>query len=93
MVEFGSRLKMLRKNHDMTQKHLAARIGVAKSVVSYYERGDRFPSAEVLIRIAKLFHVSTDYLLGIERKRSLDVSTLPTTQILALEKLIKTMET
>ena len=60
----------------MTQQQLATRLGVAKSVVSYYESGDRFPSYDVLVRIARTFHVTTDYLLDIERQRMIDVSEL-----------------
>lgn len=54
---------------------------VAKSVVSYYESGDRYPSYDILVRVARNFHVSTDYLLGIEKKRTLDVSDLSEAEI------------
>jgi len=80
-VNFGDKLKMLRNGQKMTQQQLATRLGVAKSVVSYYESGDRFPSYDVLIKIARTFHVTTDYLLDIERRRVLDVSDLTEEQI------------
>ena len=67
---------MLRNGQKMTQQQLATRLGVAKSIVSYYESGDRFPSYDVLIKIAHTFHVTTDYLLDIERQRVIDVSDL-----------------
>jgi len=60
----------------MTQQQLADRIGVAKSVVSYYESGDRYPSYDVLIRIAHVFHTSTDYLLDFEKESVIDVTGL-----------------
>lgn len=60
----------------MTQQQLANRIGVAKSVVSYYESGDRYPSYDVLIRIAHVFHTSTDYLLDFEKESVIDVTGL-----------------
>ena len=72
---------MLRNGQKMTQQQLAIRLGVAKSVVSYYESGDRFPSYDVLIKIARTFHVTTDYLLDIERRRVLDVSDFSEEQI------------
>ena len=75
-MKFGDKLKELRKAQKLTQRELAERLNVAKSVVSYYESGDRFPSYDVLVRIARIFHVTTDYLLGIERKRMIDVSDL-----------------
>ena len=63
-------------------------LGVAKSVVSYYEQGDRCPSQDVLIRIASVFHTSTDYLLGLEKKRTLDVSDLDDEDVKVLENVV-----
>ncbi len=75
-MDFGEKLKLLRKGQKLTQQQLAERIGVAKSVVSYYESGNRFPSYDVLIKIANVFHTSTDYLLDMEKTRVIDVSGL-----------------
>lgn len=76
MVEFGIRLRTLRKERNMTQRVLADRLGLATSAVCSYEAGARFPSYEILIKIARIFRVSTDYLLGVEEKRSIDVTDL-----------------
>lgn len=76
MVDFGIILKELRLQSGMTQKELADKIGVTKSVISYYELQERAPSPEILKKLANLFHVSTDYLLGIERGETVDVSGL-----------------
>lgn len=75
-MNFGCKLKELRIGQKMTQQQLAERIGVAKSVVSYYESGDRYPSYDVLIRIAHVFHTSTDYLLDFEKESVIDVTGL-----------------
>ena len=88
-MNFGERLKELRHGQKLTQQQLAARLGVAKSVVSYYESGDRFPSYDVLIKIAHTFHTTTDYLLGIERDRVIDVSGLTDTEIAVLTNLVE----
>lgn len=76
MVEFGIRLRALRKERNMTQRVLADRLGLATSAVCSYEAGARFPSYEILIKIARIFRVSTDYLLGVEEKRGIDVTDL-----------------
>ena len=76
MVDFGKRLKELRKQAGMTQAQLATKLGITKSVVSYYELSERTPSPEVLRDIAIIFRVSADYLLGIERGKTIDVSDL-----------------
>lgn len=74
--DFGTRLKELRLQAGMTQKQLAGQIGVTKSVVSFYELRERTPSPEILIKLASVFHVSSDYLLGIEKGKTLDISGL-----------------
>lgn len=83
-MNFGEKLKQLRKSMKMTQQQLAERLGVAKSVVSYYESGDRYPSYDVMIKIAKTFHVTIDYLLDIEHERTLNVSDLSEEDIAVL---------
>ncbi len=88
-MDFGSRLKELRIQHGMTQKQTAERIGVTKSVISFYELKERAPSPEVLIKLAYLFHVSTDYLLGIDKTRTIDVSGLDDEDIKALLAIIE----
>lgn len=75
-MNFGDKLKMLRTGQKLTQQQLATRLGVAKSVVSYYESGDRFPSYDVLVKLAHTFHTTTDYLHDIKRERVIDVSDL-----------------
>ena len=74
--DFGMRLKDLRTQAGLTQKQLAEQIGVTKSVVSFYELRERTPSPEVLVKLATVFHVSSDYLLGIEKGRSIDITGL-----------------
>lgn len=73
---FGDKLKQLRLQAGLTQKQLAEQIGVTKSVVSFYELRERTPSPEILVKLAAVFHTSADYLLGMEKGDSLDVSGL-----------------
>jgi len=76
MVNIGDKLKTLRTEAGMTQTELAKRLSITKSVVSYYELQERTPSPDVLIQLADIFHVTTDYLLGIDHKKMIDVSDL-----------------
>lgn len=78
MVDFGLILKDLRQQAGLTQKQLAEKMGITASVVSYYELSERTPSPETLIKLSQIFHVSTDYLLGIEKRKNetLDISGL-----------------
>lgn len=92
MVDFGNTLKSLRLKKDMTQAQLAQKLGLTKSVISAYETGLRLPSYDVLIHMAKIFHVTTDYLLGVESTQNIDFSGLSQEEIDALLRLIKAMK-
>lgn len=92
MVDFGNTLKTLRLHENLTQAQLAQKLGLTKSVVSAYETSLRMPSYEVLIHIAKLFHVSTDFLLGIESKQEIDLSGISKGEVEAILNLIKAMK-
>lgn len=64
MVIFGDRLKLLRNRKGLSQAEFAKQIGVSKSSVNMYERGDREPNFETLEAIADYFNVDLDYLMG-----------------------------
>lgn len=63
-MNFSNRLRLLRKCADLTQKELGDKIGVSQRVLAYYENENRFPDENTLKKIADLFDVSIDYLLG-----------------------------
>ena len=64
MKDFGSRLRKLRRDAEMSQAELAEQLGVVPSAVGKYERlADSYPSVEILLKIADYYNVSTDYLL------------------------------
>lgn len=92
MIDFGNRLKTLRQQQNLTQAQLAEKLGLTKSVISAYETGLRMPSYDVLISISRIFRVTTDYLLGLEKKYEIDLSGLTDEEITALLQLIKAMK-
>lgn len=92
MVDFGITLKTLRTQNNYTQVQLSQKLGLTKSVISAYETGLRLPSYDVLINIAKIFKVSTDYLLGMDNRQEIDLSGLTPEEITALKNLIKAMK-
>ena len=75
-VDFGTKLKELRTNAKLTQAQLGELVGVTKSVISFYELQERSPSPDVLIKLSQVFHVSTDYLLGLTTKETVDITGL-----------------
>lgn len=92
MIDFGNKLKTLRLQHNLTQNELAQKLDVTKSVISAYETGIRTPSYDILINIARIFKVTTDYLLGLEKKQEIDLSGLTDEEIAALLNLIAAMK-
>ena len=66
MSDFAERLKELRIEKNLSIKQLAKEIGVSDVAIGRWERKTRIPNIDSLIILAKYFHVSTDYLLGLE---------------------------
>ena len=66
-MSFGSRLKVLRIKHNLTQSELAEKINLSKANVSKYEADLVEPNLDTLKLISSLFSVSIDYLLGNEK--------------------------
>ena len=71
-MSIGRRLKHLREDANMKQDNLATLLGVKRPTISMYERDARIPSTEVLEKYAKVFDVSTDYILGRTLKKKHD---------------------
>lgn len=92
MVNFGSKVKRLRLEKGLTQQQLANLLGVAVSAISSYESGSRYPSYEVLISISHIFHVSVDYLLGLEKRKTIDVSDLNDAEIAVIMQMIEILK-
>ncbi len=59
----GSRIAALRRSAGLSQAALAERLRISPSAVGMYEQGRREPAAEILVAMADIFQVSTDYLL------------------------------
>ena len=90
-MDFGNRLRELRTQAGLTQKQLANLLGVTKSVISFYERQERTPSPDILKKIAAVFHVSTDFLLDIDRVKRLDLSGLDDNDIQLVTMMVDTL--
>ena len=88
MVDLGNKLKQLRIDKGFSQSELARRVDITKSMISSYENSMRLPSYDVLLKMARCFHVSTDYLLGVSSKKTLDVSDLTDRQTEIISRLI-----
>lgn len=69
-------IRNLRTARGISQVDLASELGITKQCVSNWENDNILPSIEMLVKISKYFKVSTDYLLGLDNKKTIDVSEL-----------------
>ena len=66
MSEFSIRLTELRKEFGISQAKLAKEIGATQKAIDFWEKGINEPKASYIIKLAKFFGVTNDYILGIE---------------------------
>lgn len=88
----ADQIKILRGQADMTQAGLAKRLGITRSSVNAWEMGISIPSTQYLVELAKLFHVSTDFLLGLASATNVNVSGLTTDDIQLVHTLIRHLQ-
>ena len=69
MTKLPERLLALRQERDLSQKSLVQEMGIALNTYVRYERGEREPTASVLVQIADFYDVSLDYLVGRSEQR------------------------
>lgn len=89
----GNRIKKYRISIKMTQQEFAKRLGVTGASVSAYENGTRYPSLDIIVKIAKVLNITTDELLtGKREKVYLDVAKLDHNQRDFIAEMIRTFE-
>ena len=85
----GQRLYEIRTSFGWSQVELAKKLNISKQTVSNWENENIQPSIEMLVRLAKIFNVTTDYLLGLDDVPRLNVDGLPTAVVSHLSLLIE----
>lgn len=83
----SERIKELRQARGWTQADLARRLGMTRNGVNSWEQGLSMPSPASLVDLAQLFSVSTDYLLGVERLNTVNVTGLDERDVAILAEL------
>ena len=92
VFDFGYRLKNLRQQHHLTQTQVANRPNLSKTSISGYENNVKTPSQDVLIKLAGLYRVSTDYLLGLDDEEMISVEGLTRQQRRLVEELVRMLQ-
>lgn len=83
----AERIKALREARGWTQAELARRMSITRNGVNSWEQGLSMPSPTCLVDLAKVFSVSTDYLLGVERLETVNVTGLDEKDVAMLAQL------
>lgn len=83
----AEKIKKLREARGWTQAELARRLGVTRNGVNSWEQGLSMPSPACLVELAKVFSVSTDYLLGVESLDSVNVTGLAAQDVALLAEM------
>lgn len=84
----NERIRFLRAGAGMSQVELANRLGVTKQSVSNWENDNIQPSIEMLLKLSEIFKVSSDFLLGIDNRKYLDVTGLTDRQLAHVRLLV-----
>lgn len=83
----ADRIKALREARGWTQAELARRLSITRNGVNSWEQGLSMPSPACLVDLSKVFSVSTDYLLGVERLETVNVTGLDEKDVAMLAQL------
>ena len=84
----NTRIKQLRTARNLSQVEMAKRLGVTKQSVSNWENNNIQPSVDMLVMIARLFSVSTDYLLCLDNRQVLDVTGLSVEHVAHIQQVV-----
>ena len=84
----ADKIKLLREASHLTQTELAKKLNITRSSVNAWEMGISVPSTTYLIELSLLFHVSTDFLLGLEQNNTIDISTLSEREAVLVYELV-----
>lgn len=85
---FSERIKEVRESKGLSQTIVAEKLGVSKQSVANWENGNVMPSIDMLIKISRYFNVSSDYLLGMENKKIINVSDLTLEEVSHIQAIV-----
>lgn len=91
IVELGEKLKQLRTEKHLRQDQVACLINVERSSISLWENDLRQPTYTALVKLATLYGVTTDYLLGCSNQRTVDISGLTAAEAAMISDLVVSM--
>ncbi len=92
LLGIGEKLRELRTGKNLTLNQVSGRLGIGVSSLSSYELGEKNPSYKNLLKLARLYGVSCDYLLGNDGHCALDVSGLTEREIASVAQIVSLLK-
>ena len=87
-MDFGEQIKSIRQKEKLTQEQFAMKLNVSRQAVSNWENNNILPSIDMLIKIARFFSVSTDFLLELDSRSFIEVDGLTIEEVAHIQQLI-----
>ena len=87
-MDIGERIRYLRKSEGLSQTALAKKLKLKRSTISAWEAGVSHPQSVLLKELAEYFHVSVDYLLGLENREHIQIDHLDEEQKALIRELV-----
>lgn len=91
-MTLNENIKQLRMARNLSQVDLAKALGVTKQSISNWENNNIQPSIDMLIHLAEYFSVSTDYLLGLDQRKFVEISGLTDQQLAHIADIINDIQ-
>lgn len=88
LLSLADKIKTIRESAGLTQAEVARTLGISRSGVNAWEMGLSVPSTQYIVELAKLFNVSTDYLLGMRSTSTISIAGLSQKQVAVLLETI-----
>ncbi len=88
LFPLAEKIKQMREQSKMTQAGLARALGLTRASINAWEMGLSVPSTPFIVELAKLFGVSTDYLLGLDTTATLKIDGLSEREVSVLMELV-----
>lgn len=85
----GDMIKKLREDAGYSQSELARKLGISRSSINAWELHLSTPTTPYILEIAKIFHTSTDYLLGIDKQRTIVLDGYTNSEIELIYNLLR----
>lgn len=84
----AEKIKELRSRQGMTQAYVAKKLGITRSGVNAWEMGVSVPSTQYIVELVRLFNVSSDYILGIQKTAAVNISGLSEKEVGLVKEII-----